>query len=249
MLDEQRLRGLEKNTIKNFFLLLIEWTEKYNSYEADKVGSLYRDVLLKSRIDENKVSLIKGILHDYFVTLQDTLRGIYILQKILCKMMPCFVEQYYDENDIYFPECIYDSDELLDMLRENTLKFLDRVKPEIGQFIEYSRLQSFVKYSIVKNESHFRPTFDSFPIEQELIDYFSTNRDRHNIQPFLDKFVIANYNGDTDEEKIETMMADIRKHFASIKFYTRFLKECFVHDDDGKTLGEYLKNNHLPHNG
>lgn len=85
MMDEQWLNGLDENSIKNFFVLLTEWTEKYNGYDLDKIGSLYRDVLLKVRIDDDKVNLIKDILCDFFESVQNPLRSIYILQKILCK--------------------------------------------------------------------------------------------------------------------------------------------------------------------
>ena len=245
MLDEQWLNGLDDNTIKNFFLLLTEWTEKYKSYTLDEVGSLYKDILLKSHIDENKVDLIKGILHEYFASIQEPLRGIYILQKILCKMIPCFAQQDGDGNEIFYPECIYSSEELHVMLSENARKFLNMVKPGIKDFLEESRLKSFVGCSVVYNESSSRPQFDSFPIENELITYFSQNKEHHDIRPFIEKFVIANYPGDNDEERIEAMTADIRKYFASIDFYRRFLQECFVHKDGDNTLDEYLKHNRL----
>lgn len=245
MLDEQWLNGLDDNTIKNFFLLLTEWTEKYKSYTLDEVGSLYKDILLKSHIDENKVDLIKGILHEYFASIQEPLRGIYILQKILCKMIPCFAQQDGDGNEIFYPECIYSSEELHVMLSENARKFLNMVKPGIKDFLEESRLKSFVGCSVVYNESSSRPQFDSFPIENELITYFSQNKEHHDVRPFIEKFVIANYPGDNDEERIEAMTADIRKYFASIDFYRRFLQECFVHKDGDNTLDEYLKHNRL----
>lgn len=245
MMDEQWLNGLDENSIKNFFVLLTEWTEKYNGYDLDKIGSLYRDVLLKVRIDDDKVNLIKDILCDYFESVQNPLRSIYILQKILCKMMPHFVNQDYEGNYIYYPECIYSSEELHNMLNENTQKFLDLVKPRIEQFLEESRLCSFVETSIVYNESMPKRQFDSFPIEQKLIDYFSVNKEQHNIHLFIDKFVATKYWGDGDEEMIDAMMSDIRKHFASIRFYRRFLQECFVHADGDNTLSEYLRKNRL----
>ena len=107
MMDEQWLKGLDENTIKNFFVLLTEWTEMYNGYGLDKIGTLYRDVLLKVRIDDDKVNLIKDILRDYFESIQNPLHSIYILQKVLCKMIPHFVNQDYEGNAIYYPECIY----------------------------------------------------------------------------------------------------------------------------------------------
>lgn len=177
MMDEQWLKGLDENTIKNFFVLLTEWTEKYNGYGLDKIGSLYRDVLLKVRIDDDKVNLIKDILRDYFESIQNPLRSIYILQKVLCKMIPYFVNQDYEGNAIYYPECIYSSEELHNMLNENTQKFLDLVKPKIEQFLGKSKLCSFVETSIVYNESMPKRQFDSFPIEQKLIDYFSVNKE------------------------------------------------------------------------
>ena len=245
MMDEQWLKGLDENTIKNFFVLLTEWTEKYNGYGLDKIGSLYRDVLLKVRIDDDKVNLIKDILRDYFESIQNPLRSIYILQKVLCKMIPYFVNQDYEGNAIYYPECIYSSEELHNMLNENTQKFLDLVKPKIEQFLGKSKLCSFVETSIVYNESMPKRQFDSFPIEQKLIDYFSVNKEQHNIHLFIDKFVASNYLGDEYEEKIDAMMSDLRKHFASIRFYRRFLQECFVHADGGNTLSDYLRKNRL----
>lgn len=245
MMDEQWLKGLDENTIKNFFVLLTEWTEKYNGYGLDKIGSLYRDVLLKVRIDDDKVNLINDILRDYFESIQNPLRSIYILQKVLCKMIPYFVNQDYEGNAIYYPECIYSSEELHNMLNENTQKFLDLVKPKIEQFLGKSKLCSFVETSIVYNESMPKRQFDSFPIEQKLIDYFSVNKEQHNIHLFIDKFVASNYLGDEYEEKIDAMMSDLRKHFASIRFYRRFLQECFVHADGDNTLSDYLGKNRL----
>ena len=245
MMDEQWLKGLDENTIKNFFVLLTEWTEKYNGYGLDKIGSLYRDVLLKVRIDDDKVNLIKDILRDYFESIQNPLRSIYILQKVLCKMIPYFVNQDYEGNAIYYPECIYSSEELHNMLNENTQKFLDLVKPKIEQFLGKSKLCSFVETSIVYNESMPKRQFDSFPIEQKLIDYFSVNKEQHNIHLFIDKFVASSYLGDEYEEKIDAMMSDLRKHFASIRFYRRFLQECFVHADGDNTLSDYLSKNRL----
>ena len=110
------------------------------------------------------VDLIKGILHEYFASIQEPLRGIYILQKILCKMIPCFAEQDGYGNAIFYPECIYSSEELHMKLSENARKFLNMVKPEIKNFLEKSSLKSFVEYSVVYNESFSRPQFDSFPI-------------------------------------------------------------------------------------
>lgn len=245
MLDEQWLNGLDENTIKNFFLLLTAWTVKYQDFGLDKIGSLYRDILLKAHIDEDKIDLIKEILREYFASIQEPLRGIYILQKILCKMVPCFVEQNQDGNEIYYPECIYSSEELYEMINENTRKFLNMVKPAIMDFLDNSRLSSFVRCSIVYDESSSKPQFDSFPIENELIAYFSHNKEFHNIRPFIEKFVIANYSGEVDEERTEAMMVDIRKHFASIAFYRRFLQECFEHKDVDDTLAEYLSANRL----
>lgn len=48
-----------------------------------------------------------------------------------------------------------------------------------------------------------------------------------------------------NEEKIDAMMSDLRKHFASIRFYRRFLQECFVHADGDNTLSDYLGKNRL----
>lgn len=245
MMDEQWLKGLDEKTIKNFFLLLTEWTEKYNRYGLDEIGSLYRDILLKSRIDDDKVNLIKEIFRNYFESVQESLHSIYILQKVLCKMMPCFANQDNEGNAIFFPECIYSSEELHNMLNENTQKFLDLEKPRIEQFLMKSRLHWLVEYSIVYNESISRHPFESFPIEQKLIDYFSVNKELHNIRLFMDKFDVANYSGDEYEEDIDAMKSDIRKHFACIRFYRRFLQECFVHANGDNTLSEYLRKNRL----
>ena len=160
-------------------------------------------------------------------------------------MIPYFVNQDYEGNAIYYPECIYSSEELHNMLNENTQKFLDLVKPKIEQFLGKSKLCSFVETSIVYNESMPKRQFDSFPIEQKLIDYFSVNKEQHNIHLFIDKFVASSYLGDEYEEKIDAMMSDLRKHFASIRFYRRFLQECFVHADGDNTLSDYLSKNRL----
>lgn len=245
MMDEQWQKGLDENSIRNFFLLLTEWTEKYSNYGLDEIGSLYRNVLMRDRIDEKDVRLIKGILHDYFVSIQQPLRRVFLLQKILCDMMPCFIDQDDEGNDIYFPDCIYCSEELKEKINENTRQFLDIENPRIKDFLEKSRLSSFVECSIVKNESFEEPQFASFPIEDELIAYFSQNKECHDIIPFIKRFAIANYYGDVDEERSEAMMNDIRKHFACISFYRRILQECFVHNDGDNTLTEYLRVNHL----
>lgn len=245
IMSEQSLNRLDEPSIKNFLILLMEWTKKYQEFPSDDIGSLYRNVLLKDRVDAHRIDLVKNILNPFFASLQEPQRGFYVLQKILCKMVPCFVQQNSDGDDEYYPECIYGINELRNMISENTNTFLNLIKPGIDQLMMDSRLHVFIRNSIVYNESFTRPQFESFAIENELIAYFSQNKTTNDIRPFILKFDVDNYWGDTIEEKLEAMQSDIRKSFASIGFYVRFLKDCFEFHDDDYSLDDYFRRNRL----
>lgn len=243
MMNEQRLKGLDFNTIKNFITLLVEWTKKYKYTDLDKIGRLYRNILLKEKVNENSIVFIKEMLNPFFTSLWRHSHDFCLLQKICCKMSPCFVENT-ENGDLYFPECIYEWDELYAFMRHNTLAFLNKVKPSVKQIIENSRLYEFIRSSIVYNEYYAHPQFDSFPIQDELIDYFSQKKENNDISVFLDKFRLQNYVGEDENERISAMTKDIVKYFACVPFYVRFLQECFVHENE-HDLDEYFGMNRI----
>lgn len=158
MLYEQKLVGLDDKTIKSFMVLLAEWTKKYHGSDYGKVGDLFRLVLSVSNVEDNKRPMVKKLLISLFTELQDNVdKGIYVLQKIYCKMIPCIADV--DENgelELY-PECIYSKDELLKLIGKNCKSFLDRVRPSVSQILDlHSRIHEFIQISIVYNELKFR---------------------------------------------------------------------------------------------
>lgn len=244
MMREQWLDGLDEVTVDKFITMLTAWTTKYMGYDSDEIGQLYRDVLAKYRVNEEQVGLIKSRLDVFFETLQEPNKGCCLLQKIYCKMMPCLVRPGYEGEEEYFPECIYGAEELREKISRNALSFLQRVKPTVNQLLENSRLHQFVMSSIVYNASFIKPQFDSFAIEDDLISYFSQDKEKNDIRPFMAKFKLTNYSGGTPEEQLEAMQDDIRKHFASVSFYKRFLQKCFVHNEE-EALNKYFRENRL----
>lgn len=243
MMNEQHLKELNLNMIKNFITLLVEWTKKYKYTDLDKIGSLYRNILLKEKVDKNSIDSIKGMLNPFFTSLWRNSHDFFLLQKICSKMRPCFVEST-ECGDLYFPDCIYELDELYEFMRNNTFAFLNKVKPSVKQIIENSRLYEFIRSSIVYNEYYAHPQFDSFPIQDDLIDYFSQKKENNDISVFLNKFRLQNYAGEDENEKISAMTKDIVKYFACVPFYVRFLQECFVPENE-HDLEEYLRKNRL----
>lgn len=248
MLYEQKLVGLDDKTIKNFMVLLAEWTKKYHGSDYGKVGDLFRQVLSVSNIEDTKRVMVKELLADLFTELQaDVDRGIYVLQKIYCKMIPCLADV--DENgelELY-PECIYSKDELLKLIGKNCKSFLDRVRPSVLQILElHSRIHEFIQISIVYNEAHMpiSKQFEVLPIVNELILYFAQNKERNDIRLFEDKFDIGNYNDESDYSRESCLRDDIIKYFGSVDFYKRFLQECFTHTEEND-LETYFRNNHL----
>lgn len=244
MMNEQRLKDLDKNSIENFVTLLVEWTKKYKDTDLDKIGNLYRDILLEDRLDDNSKYFVKDLLNPFFTSLWKDSHDFLLLQKICCKMKPCFVENT-ENGDVYFPECIYGWNELYAFIINNTLAFLDKVKPSVSQVLVLSSgLHWFIKCSIVYNEYSVLPQFDSFPIQDELIDYFSQKKENNDISVFLDKFRLQNYAGEDENERISAMTKDIVKYFACVPFYVRFLQECFVHENE-HDLDEYFGKNRI----
>lgn len=248
MLYEQKLVGLDDKTIKNFIVLLAEWTKKYYGSDYGKVGDLFRQVLSVSNIEDSKKPMVKELLSSLFTELQkDVNKGVYVLQKIYCKMIPCIADV--DENgelELY-PECIYSKDELLKLIGKNCKSFLDRERPSVSQILDlHSRIHEFIQISIVYNEAHMSISkqFEVLPIVNELILYFAQNKERNDIRLFEDKFDIANYNDESDYSRESCLRDDIIKYFGSVDFYKRFLQGCFVHTEE-HDLETYFRMNHL----
>lgn len=248
MLYEQKLVGLDDKTIKNFIVLLAEWTKKYHGSDYGKVGDLFRQVLSSSNIEEHNRRIVKDLMKPLFKELQtDVHKGVYVLQKIFCKMIPCLA--YEDENgEYYYPECIYSRDELHKLINVNCKLFLEKERPSITQLLElYSRIHEFIQISIVYNETHMVESgqFEELPIEDELIGYFAQNKERHHINLFEDKFCLSKYEtDDPNHDREYYLRKDIIKYFGKVDFYKRFLQECFTHTDDND-LETYFRNNHL----
>lgn len=248
MLYEQKLVGLDDKTIKSFMVLLAEWTKKYHGSDYGKVGDLFRLVLSVSNVEDNKRPMVKKLLISLFTELQDNVdKGIYVLQKIYCKMIPCIADV--DENgelELY-PECIYSKDELLKLIGKNCKSFLDRVRPSVSQILDlHSRIHEFIQISIVYNEAHMSISkqFEVLPIVNELILYFAQNKERNDIRLFEDKFDIDNYYDESDYSRESCFRDDIIKYFGSVDFYKRFLQECFTHTEEND-LETYFRNNQL----
>lgn len=110
----------------------------------------------------------------------------------------------------------------------------------------YSRIHEFIQISIVYNETHMTESrqFEELPIENELIRYFSHNKERNDIRLFEDKFDIGNYNDESDYSRESCFRDDIIKYFGSVDFYKRFLQECFVHAEE-HDLETYFRKNQL----
>lgn len=248
LLYEQKLIGLDNKTIKNIVVLLAEWTKKYHGSDYGKVGDLFRQVLSASNIEDDKRAMVKEVLASLFDELQaDVNKGVYVLQKIYCKMIPCIADV--DENgelELY-PECIYSKDELLKLIGKNCKSFLERVRPSVSQILDlHSRIHEFIQISIVYNEAHMpiSKQFEVLPIVNELILYFAQNKERNDIRLFEDKFDVGNYNDESDYSRESCLRDDIIKYFGSVDFYKRFLKECFTHTEEND-LETYFRNNHL----
>lgn len=248
MLYEQKLVGLDDKTIKSVMVLLAEWTKKYHGSDYGKVGDLFRLVLSVSNVEDNKRSMVKKLLISLFTELQDNVdKGIYVLQKIYCKMIPCIADV--DENgelELY-PECIYSKDELLKLIGKNCKSFLNRVRPSVSQILDlHSRIHEFIQISIVYNEAHMSISkqFEVLPIVNELILYFAQNKERNDIRLFEDKFDIDNYYDESDYSRESCFRDDIIKYFGSVDFYKRFLQECFTHTEEND-LETYFRNNQL----
>ncbi len=250
LLYEQKLIGLDNKTIKNIVVLLAEWTKKYynNGFGSIKIGNLYRQVLSSSNVEEGSRQMVKGLLEPLFLELQaDVNRGIYVLQKIYCKMIPCLADV--DENgEYYYPECIYSRDELHEHINVNCKFFLENVRPSITQILQlHSRIHEFIQTSIVYNEAYMAEPrqFEELPIEDEMIRYFAQNKEQHDFNLFEDKFNLSKYEtDDPDHDSEYYLRKDIIKYFGKVEFYKRFLQECFTHTD-GNDLETYFRNNHL----
>ena len=248
MLYEQKLVGLDDKTIENFMALLAEWTKKYHGSDYGKVGDLFRQVLSVSNIEDSKKPMVKELLSSLFTELQkDVNKGVYVLQKIYCKMIPCIADV--DENgelELY-PECIYSKDELLKLIGKNCKSFLERERPTVSQILDlHSRIHEFIQISIVYNETHMpiSKQFEVLPIVNELILYFAQNKERNDIRLFEDKFDIDNYYDESDYSRESCFRDDIIKFFGSVDFYKRFLQGCFVHTED-HDLETYFRKNQL----
>lgn len=245
MLNEQSLSGLDTQAIENFMVLLTEWTKKYEEYDLDKIGTLYRNVFGASNIDVCSIDFVRNSLLIFYDEIRRQERGLYIVQKICCKMMPCLADFDDDGNAVIYPECIFGEDELLDILETNTKAFLEKENPKVASLLSLnSNLHIFLKCSAVCNESYLKPQFDRFPVANAFISYFRNSRAHNNVDIFLNRFVLQKYESINGDDGYREMENDIMKYFTCVSFYVEFVQECF-NDSYRQKIKNYLIANRL----
>lgn len=249
MMKEQWLERLDGKTVNNFLTLLMAWTQRYQDDDKpEKIGDLYRDVLDKSRINAKHVEMVKEKLTPFLKSLKDPDHGFRLQQKIYAKMVPCFVEYKGEGEEEYFPDCIYENNELRELMKENTRQFLQAVNPSAKQLLESSRLYEFIRCSKAYNEAYtpnVQPQFDCFPQEvaDEMIAFFSTSKEDNDLHFFTSKFELDNYQAEADSSQEKEMKKNIADYFADVKFYKRFIQECCNGGEEEKE--KYFRRNKL----
>lgn len=246
LMREVNVKHLDEKSKKNLVCLMSEWVKAYPKYNPGDIKYIHQQVLAKTNFELHQFQEIKDILTFFWKELAENPKYYAVLQKILCGLIPMYMEHDSEGMEIFFPDTIFSEEEIRTLIHNNTVIFLKKVKPSIESIADKSsRLHEFLVNSIVYSEYQEKHP-DHLAIESELIEYYKAYKDVNSPQYFMRMFKYVEdwhfqEGAPTPEEELRE---SICTYFFSVSFYKKFMQECFTYNEE-KALERYFKENKL----
>lgn len=230
---------LDKARLMAFFYIAAVWTKNRDAKYIPDIAEFYQKKLLASYINQDCRDEVKEYMKGFFKELRES-SGTNTLQCILCYLMPIHV----GDGEMY-PDSIFSSEELNEMITENTRYFLKHLTPAISDLLkDNTPLHNFLFFSLCYKVTQY-PNILVKTVEDLIIEYFKRTKDTNDHKPFFEAICCRTYPKqpkvviDPNEAKKQ-----VEKYFYDSSFYKRFLQECFANLKDDER-NRYLKENYI----